>query len=198
MYSSYLFCQQLRWVVGVHVDQKSSSMNSVFGLVNRVHWTRFVSLETEFVGLGFKAYKLSPKNSIYMPRNQVHWTRFASPETLWTRFHLSPPITHQPLKKFLNEKHRVSKYTVSLSFPLTLSLSLTLWLSSQSQSLSLTLTLLLRHCRRRRRSVSASLSLSPSTKLLSSLLKLRKTSYFHWWVSDEEEALAVGVTSQSC
>ena len=37
-------------------------------------------------------------------------------------------------------------------------------------------------------SVSASLSVSPSAKLLSSLLKLL----------DEEEALAVGDTSQSC
>ena len=55
-------------------------------------------------------------------------------------------------------------------------------------SISLTLTLLLRLCRRRRRSISASLSVSPSAKLLSSLLKLL----------DEEEALAVGVTSQSC
>ena len=53
---------------------------------------------------------------------------------------------------------------------------------------SISLTLLLRLRLRLCRSVSTSLSLSPSAKLLSSLLKLL----------DEEEALAVGVTSQSC
>ena len=174
-------------------------MNSVFRLVNWIHWTRFVNLETEFVGLGFKAYKLSPKNSVCMPRNRVHWTRFASPKTkskglgfIWVHLSL---MNHS--KNFLT-KNTEFQNTQSHSHSLSLSVSLSLSNSPLSLSLSLTLTLSLRHCRRRRRSVSASLSLSPSTKLLSSLLKLRKTSYFHWWVSDEEEALAVGVTSQSC
>ena len=42
MYSSYLFCQQLRWSVGVHVDQKSSLTNSVSRLVNRVQWLTLI------------------------------------------------------------------------------------------------------------------------------------------------------------
>ena len=163
MYLSYLFCQKLRWAVGVHVDQKSSSMNSVSGLVNRVHWTWFVSIETEFVGLSFKAYKLSSKDSVSF----------------------SPPIAYQPTQKI---SYRVSKIHSEHSHSLSLSVSLSLSDSLLSLSLSLTLTLLLRLCRRRRCSVSASLSVSPSAKLLSSLLKLL----------DEEEALAVGVTSQSC
>ena len=129
MYSIYLFYQQLRWPMRVYVGQKSSSMNSVFGLVNRVHWTRFVSLETKFVGLGFKAYKPSPKNSVYMPRNWVHWTRF----------HLSPPVHNQTHSKILKTKTlSVSKYIVSQSHSLSLSVSLSL--SSQSQSLLLSLS----------------------------------------------------------
>ena len=150
-----------------HVDQKSSSMNSVSRLVNRVHWTWFVSIETEFVGLSFKAYKLSSKDSVSF----------------------SPPIAYQPTQKI---SYRVSKIHSEHSHSLSLSVSFSLSNSLLSLSLSLTLTLLLRlrrHCHRhRRRSVFASLSVSPSTKLLSSLLKLL----------DEEEALVVGVTSQSC
>ena len=148
-----------------HVDQKSSSMNSVSGLVNRVHWTWFVSIETEFVGLSFKAYKLSSKDSVSF----------------------SPPIAYQPTQKI---SYRVSKIHSEHSHSLSLSVSFSLSNSLLSLSLSLTLTLLLRlrrHCHRRR-FVFASLSVSPSTKLLSSLLKLL----------DEEEALVVGVTSQSC
>ena len=148
-----------------HVDQKSSSMNSVSGLVNRVHWTWFVSIETEFVGLSFKAYKLSSKDSVSF----------------------SPPIAYQPTQKI---SYRVSKIHSEHSHSLSLSVSFSLSNSLLSLSLSLTLTLLLRlrrHCHRHR-SVFASLSVSPSTKLLSSLLKLL----------DEEEALVVGVTSQSC
>ena len=114
--------------VRVHVDQKLSKMNSVFGLINWVHWTRFVSVETEFVGLSFKAYKPSPKNSVYMPRNRVLWTRFASLETeskgLGFIYSTCRSSTHS------KNKHIVSKIHSSLSFPLTLGLSLTLWLSS--------------------------------------------------------------------
>ena len=95
---------------------KPSSLNSVCKPRNRVHWTRFQGLQTESKELGLYAQKPSSLNSVCKPKNQVQRTRF----------HLSPPITHEPLKKFLNKKHRVSKYTVSLSFPLTLGLSLTL------------------------------------------------------------------------
>ena len=95
------------------------------------------------------------------------------------RVHLS---LINPLKKFLNKNTEFQKYTVSLSVSLSLSDS------PHNLSLSLTLTLLLRLRLRLCHSVSTSLSLSPSAKLLSSLLKLL----------DEEEALAVGVTSQSC
>ena len=95
---------------------KPSSLNSVCKPRNRVHWTRFQGLQTESKELDLYAQKLSSLNSVCKPRNRVQRTRF----------HLSPPVSHQTLKKFLNKKHRVSKYTVSLSFPLTLGLSLTL------------------------------------------------------------------------
>ena len=144
-------------------------MNLVCKPRNRVRWTRFQGLQTESRELGLYAQKPSSLNSVCKPRNQVQRTRF----------HLSPPVGHQTLKKFLNKKHRVSKYTVSLSFPLTLGLSLTLSLSSQSQSFSyshslapspslsplrsVSHSLSLHCCRcRSRLSVSASLSLSPS------------------------------------
>ena len=95
---------------------KPSSLNSVCKPRIRVHWTRFQGLQTESKELGLYAQKPSSLNSVCKPRNRVQRTRF----------HLSPPVGHQTLKKFLNKKHRVSKYTVSLSFPLTLGLSLTL------------------------------------------------------------------------
>ena len=126
---------------------------------NRVLWTRFLGLQTEFNELGFWACKPSSLNSICKRRNWVHWTRFQGLQTeskelgLYaqkpsslnsvckprnrvqrTRFHLSPPVNHQTLKKFLKTKHSVSKYTVSHSHSLSLSVSLSL--SFQSQSLS--------------------------------------------------------------
>ena len=123
-----------------------------------------------------------------MLTNRVQRTRFLGIETKFFELGLqasfTPPIAHQTHSKI---SYTFQKYTVtlnSLSFLVSLSLSD----SPLSLSLSLTLTLLLRLRLRLCRSVSTSLSLSPSAKLLSSLLKLL----------DEEEALAVGVTSQSC
>ena len=55
---------------------KPSSKNSVSGHINRVLWTRFVSLETESKELDFYTYKPSSMNLVYKPRNWVHWTWF--------------------------------------------------------------------------------------------------------------------------
>ena len=128
----------------VHVGQKSSTMNLVYGLVNWVHWTQFVSLETEFIGLSFNAYKPSPMNSVYKPRNRVHWTQFASPETesfvlgfIWV--HVSIIACTQKILK-TQKNTQFKKHSLSLSFPLTVSLSLTFTLLSISVTLSLSLS----------------------------------------------------------
>ena len=57
---------------------------------NRVHWTRFLSLETEFIGLGFYTYKLSPLNSVSMYKKRVQGTRFPSLITLIPQQHQFP------------------------------------------------------------------------------------------------------------
>ena len=115
-----------------HVDQKSSSMNLFFGLLNRVHWTRFVSAENEFKELGFWALKPSSKNSVSGHRNQVLWTRFLGKETEFKELGLLKTLVTHPC---------TFKKTYTDHFPLTLGLSLTLWLSSVSVSLSLSLSL---------------------------------------------------------
>ena len=133
----------------VYVGQKSSSMNSISRLTNRVQRTRFTSPETEFIELSLQAQKPSPLYSV--------------------SFESTCPLSHA-LKKFLKtQKHSISKNTVSHSHSLSLSVSLSLSLSSQSQSLSHShslapspsrsvshsLSLLsLRRCRRRRRCLS--------------------------------------------
>ena len=45
---------------------------------NRVHWTQFLSLETECIGLDFYTYKSSPLNSVLMYKKRVQRTRFPS------------------------------------------------------------------------------------------------------------------------
>ena len=45
-------------------------------LGNRVQWTQFPCIETEFIELGFYTWKLSSLNSVSIDGNRVHWTRF--------------------------------------------------------------------------------------------------------------------------
>ena len=59
---------------------------------NWVHWTRFVSQETEFIGLNFYTYKSSPLNSVSMYKKRVQWTRFPSLINLISQHHQSHPI----------------------------------------------------------------------------------------------------------
>ena len=48
---------------------------------NRVQWTRFPCIETEFIELGFYIQKSSSTHLVSMYRNQVHWTWFLCIET---------------------------------------------------------------------------------------------------------------------
>ena len=45
-------------------------------LGNRVQWTRFPCIETEFNELGLYTQKSSSMNSVSIHGNRVHWTRF--------------------------------------------------------------------------------------------------------------------------
>ena len=60
---------------------KSSSTNSVSMYRNRVQWTRFPCIETEFIELGFYIQKSSSTHSVSMYRNRVQRTRFLCIET---------------------------------------------------------------------------------------------------------------------
>ena len=104
--------------MGVHVDQKSSSMNLVCKPRNRVRWTRFQGLQTESKELGLYAQKPSSLNLVSF----------------------SPPVTHQRTQKILNKNIEFQKYIVCTLIPShsrSLSHSLTLLPVSVSLSLSL-------------------------------------------------------------
>ena len=87
-----------------HVDQKSSSMNLFSGLLNRVHWTRFVSAENEFKELGLLK------------------TPVTHPYTFKKTYTVIIPSHSRSLSHSLT----------LLSLSLSLTLALTLWLSSVS------------------------------------------------------------------
>ena len=107
--------------------------------------------EIEFIGLGFKAYKLSPMNSVYKPRNRV----------LCTRFPFSPRAHHCTYLKNLRLKKNLTQFkTHSLTLIPSHSHSQSQSLShshslaplpSLSHSVSHSLSLLSLRCRRRRR-----------------------------------------------
>ena len=59
-------------------EQKPSGDETWMRHGNRVQWTRFPCMETEFIELDFCVYKPSLMNSVSIHGNRVHWTRFSS------------------------------------------------------------------------------------------------------------------------
>ena len=100
---------------------------------NRVHWTRFLYIQTEqwtrflyiqteSIGLGFFTYKPSPMDSFFIDWNRVHWTRFL--------FFFA--TRHHKLKTCLS-KNSLVRTQKTFSFPPTLTHSP---LTQKTQSLS--------------------------------------------------------------
>ena len=128
---------------------------------NRVHWTRFVSQETKFIGLGFLSIHVS-----IIACTQKNSSKLSSKNT---QFSLSFPLT-------LSLSCSVTVVVaLSLSFPLTLTLI-------PSRSIVVPAS-------HSRRSVSASLSLSPSVVGSNYLTKVRTLFFLGLLVKDDWHAI---------
>ena len=80
----WFFCvpEVLFWVVLAMVDTYPTRMVVSFK-TNRVQWTRFARIETEFIELDLYVWKLSSMNSVCKNRNWVHWTCFLVLQNEW-------------------------------------------------------------------------------------------------------------------